>query len=216
MLIVGAKGFAKDILEILQQNNELNQLVFYDDLNSDIEDELFGEFPIIKSIEEAEEYFSNVDARFSIGIGNPNLRYEMYHKFTSFGGLLHSTISPKTDIGHYDVKIGQGCNILSGVKISNSVEIGMGTMIYYNSIINHDVVIGKFVEISPGAMVLGKCKIGNFTHIGSGAIILPGVIIGKYVKIAAGAVVTHNMPDHVMTAGVPAIIKKTNYYNQLK
>ncbi|WP_316817247.1 NeuD/PglB/VioB family sugar acetyltransferase [Pedobacter nyackensis] len=212
MLIIGAKGFAKDILEILQQNNELNQLVFYDDLNSDIEDELFGEFPIIKSTEEAEEYFSNVDTRFSIGIGNPDLRGKMYHKFTSLGGVLHSTISQKTDIGHYNVKMGQGCNILSGVKISNNVEIGMGTMIYYNSIINHDVVIGKFVEISPGAIVLGKCKIGNFTHIGSGAIILPEVIVGNHVKIAAGAVVTHNMPDHVMTAGVPAIIKKECFY----
>jgi sugar O-acyltransferase (sialic acid O-acetyltransferase NeuD family) len=210
MLIIGAKGFAKDILEILYQNNELNQLVFYDDLNPDIGNELFGEFPIIKSIEEAKEYFSNVDARFSIGIGNPTLRCKMYHKFTALGGILHSTISSKTDIGRYDVNIGQGCNILSGVKISNSVEIGMGAIIYYNSIINHDTVIGKFVEISPGAIVLGECKIGNFTHIGSGAIILPGVVIGNYVKIAAGAVVTQNMPDHVMTAGVPAIIKKTN------
>ncbi|MBB2148206.1 hexapeptide transferase [Pedobacter sp. LMG 31462] len=213
MLIIGAKGFAKDILEILQQNDELNQLVFYDDLSSDVEAELFGEFPILKSMEEAEQYFLNVDARFSIGIGNPNLRAEMYHKFTALGGLFHATISPKTEIGHYGVSIGKGCNILSGVKISNSVEIGMGTMIYYNSIINHDVVIGDFVEISPGAMVLGNCKIGSFTHIGSGAIILPGVIIGDYVKIAAGAVVTHNMPDNVMTAGVPAIIKKINYYN---
>ena len=212
MLIIGAKGFAKDILEILQHNDELSQLVFYDDLNSDGKDDLFGEFPIIKSIEEAAEYFSNVDARFSIGLGNPDLRCEMYHKFTTLGGILHSTISPKTDIGHYDVTIGQGCNILSGVKISNSVAIGMGTMIYYNSIINHDVVIGMFVEISPGAMVLGKCKIGNFTHIGSGAIILPEVIIGNYVKIAAGAVVTHDMPDNVMIAGVPAIIKKTDYF----
>ncbi len=213
MLIVGAKGFAKDILEILQERNELDQLVFYDDLNSDTEDQLFGKFPILKSIEAAEEYFSSVDARFSIGIGNPDLRYDMYHRFTSLGGVLHATISTKTDIGHYDVKIGQGCNILSGVKISNSVEIGMATMIYYNSIINHDVVIGDFVEISPGAMLLGKCKIGNFTHIGSGAIILPGVVIGNYVKIAAGAVVTHNMPDYVMTAGVPAIIKKINNYD---
>jgi len=215
MLIIGAKGFAKDILEILRQNKELNDLVFYDDINSDTEDGFFGEFPILKSLDEAAEYFSNVDDRFSIGIGNPNLRCKMYHKFTALGGVFHSTISPKIEIGHYDVSIAPGCNILSGVKISNSVEIGMGTMIYYNCIINHDVVIGKFVEISPGAIVLGKCKIGSFTHIGSGAVILPGVVIGNYVKIAAGAVVTHHTPHHVLTAGVPAIIKKTNYYSHL-
>lgn len=212
MLIIGAKGFAKDILEIMRQNNELDQLFFYDDLNSDIGDKLFGEFPILKSIEEAEAYFSNIDNRFSIGIGNPHLRCKMYHQFRAIGGILHDTISPRIDIGHYDVNIGIGCNILSGVKISNSVQIGMGTMIYYNSIINHDVVIGKFVEISPGAIVLGHCKIGSFTRVGSGSIILPGVTIGNYVEIAAGAVVTTDTPHHVMTAGVPAIVKKTDYY----
>ncbi|WP_316839160.1 acetyltransferase [Pedobacter gandavensis] len=212
MLIIGAKGFAKDILEILRQNNELDDLVFYDDINTD-EEELFGKFPIIRTMEEAALYFSNVDNRFSIGIGNPGLRSKMYHRFVAIGGEIHSTISPRTDIGHYEVSIGDGCNILSGVKISNSVEIGMGTMIYYNCLINHDVVIGRFVEISPGAIVLGKCKIGSYTHIGSGAVVLPGVVIGSYVTIAAGAVVTHNTPHHVMTAGVPAIIKKTNYYS---
>jgi len=211
MLIIGAKGFAKDILEIMRQNNELDQLFFYDDLNSDTEDKLFGEFPILKSMEEAEAYFSNIDNRFSIGIGNPHLRYEMYHQFTAIGGVLQATISPKIDVGHYQVSIGKGCNILSGVKISNSVEIGMGTMIYYNSIINHDVVIGKFVEISPGAIILGHCKIGSFTHIGSGAIVLPGVTVGNYVEIAAGAVVINDTPDHVLIAGVPAIVKKTDY-----
>lgn len=215
MLIIGAKGFAKDILEVMRQNNELDQLFFYDDLNSEIEDKLFGEFPILKSIEEAKVYFSTIDNRFSIGIGNPNLRCEMYHKFTAIGGVLQATISPRIDIGYYEVNIGKGCNILSGVKISNSVAIGMGTMIYYNSIINHDVVIGKFVEISPGAIILGHCRIGSFTHIGSGAIILPGVTIGNYVEIAAGAVVINDMPHHVMTAGVPAIVKKTDYYSAL-
>ncbi|WP_316820517.1 NeuD/PglB/VioB family sugar acetyltransferase [Pedobacter gandavensis] len=211
MLVIGAKGFAKDILEILLQNNELNNLVFYDDINSD-EDELFGEFPIIKTMEEAEHYFSNIDNRFSIGIGNPGLRCKMYYNFSAIGGVLHSTISPRIDVGHYDVSIANGCNILSGVKISNSVQIGMGTMIYYNCLINHDVMIGKFVEISPGAIVLGNCKIGSFTHIGSGAVILPGVEVGSYVTVAAGAVVTRDTPHHVMIAGVPAIIKKRNSY----
>ncbi|WP_316751931.1 acetyltransferase [Pedobacter gandavensis] len=214
MLIIGAKGFAKDVLGILHENNELNHLVFYDDLNTDTEDKLFGEFPIINSMEAARQYLLNVDNRFSIGIGNPNLRGKMYHKFIALGGVLTATISQKIDVGHYDVNIGEGCNILAGVKISNSVEIGMGTMIYYDSLINHDVVIGKFVEISPGAIILGHCKVGNFTHIGSGAVILPGVVVGNYVTIAAGAVVTKNTPHHTLTAGVPAIIKKKNYYFQ--
>lgn len=208
MLIVGAKGFAKEILHILEQNNEMNQVAFYDDVNLNNIDRIFNKFPIIKSINDAENYFKTIDNKFTIGIGNPVLRYNMYQKFTDANGVFTSTISRNTDMGEYEISIGNGCNILSGVKISNGVEIGMGCIIYYNSIITHDVQIGQFVEISPGATLLGGCKIGDFTHIGSGAIILPYTRIGKNVVIAAGAVITKDVPDNVMVAGVPGVVKK--------
>ena len=38
MLIIGAKGFAKEVLEILHQKNDLQNIVFYDDVNDDIGD----------------------------------------------------------------------------------------------------------------------------------------------------------------------------------
>ena len=208
MLIIGAKGFAKEILQILHQNGDLDQLAFYDDINPDIRDKLLNQFSVIKSIEQAGHFFETVDNRFTIGIGNPALRYKMYQKFMERGGVFTSTISKGAEIGSYEISIGRGSNILSGVKISNNTKIGLGCMIYYNSIVTHEVEIGKFVEISPGATLLGRCKIGDFTHIGSGAIILPDVIIGNNVVIAAGAVVTKNIQDNVMVAGVPAIIKK--------
>ena len=46
------------------------------------------------------------------------------------------------------------------------------------------------------------------SYIGTGTIILPGVTIGRESVVAAGAVVTKNVPDHVMVAGVPAIVKR--------
>ena len=33
MLIIGAKGFAKEVLEILHQNGQTENLCFYDDVN---------------------------------------------------------------------------------------------------------------------------------------------------------------------------------------
>ncbi|MFZ2430593.1 MAG: hexapeptide transferase, partial [Lutibacter sp.] len=35
MLVIGAKGFAKEVLEVVHQLNELENLVFYDDVNKD-------------------------------------------------------------------------------------------------------------------------------------------------------------------------------------
>ena len=57
MLVIGAKGYAKEVLEIIKENNLLENLVFYDDVNSDIGDKVFDTFPILKNYEEAKNYF---------------------------------------------------------------------------------------------------------------------------------------------------------------
>src|SRR5690554_701740 len=209
MLVIGAGGFAKEILEIVHQNNELDNLCFYDDVNIDAPQKLYNKFPVLKSLDEVEEYFKTVDNRFTIGIGNPFLRYKLFEKFSKVNGKLTSVISKFSEIGDYGVSIGDGCNILKNVKISNDVKIGKGTMIYYNSVITHDVEIGEFVEISPNVNVLGKAKIGNKTHIATGAIIFPDLKIGDNVIVGAGSIVTKNLPNNCTVIGSPAkIIKK--------
>ncbi|WP_445454323.1 acetyltransferase [Flavobacterium sp. 25HG05S-40] len=208
MLIIGAKGFAKEVLEILHQQNQIENLVFYDDVNTDAPEKLFGKFPILKSIEEAAHYFATIDKRFTIGIGNPVLRKQLKEKFCSLGGVYTSTVSTDASVGSYEVTIGDGTNILPGAILSNDTQIGEGCILYYNVIITHDCRVDDFVEISPSAIVLGRCVIGSYTQIGANATILPDVIIGKNVIIGAGSVVTKNVPDNSLVVGVPAILKK--------
>jgi sugar O-acyltransferase (sialic acid O-acetyltransferase NeuD family) len=210
MLIIGAKGFAKEVLEVCHQNGDNKSIAFYDDVNEDIGDVLYNQFPILHSVEQAKIYFKTVDNQFTVGIGNPVLREKLTSKFSSIGGVLTSTISKFSEIGSFEVTIDEGANILSGVKISNSVSIGKCPLIYYNTLITHDVIIGNFVEISPGVTILGRAMVGNLVHIGAGAIILPNVTIGNNVVIGAGSVVTKNLPDNCVAVGIPAKIIKQN------
>lgn len=208
MIIIGAKGFAKEVLEILNQNNQLENLVFYDDVNIDLPAKLYSQFPILKTAIEAENYFKTIDNKFTIGIGNPVLRKKLYDKFEALGGDFNSTISPKANIGSFGNHIDFGCNIMTGTVITNDVTIGKGTLINLNCTVGHDVVIGDFVELCPGVSVSGNCNIGEFSFIGTNATILPSISIGKNVIVAAGSVVTKDVPDNCMVAGIPAIIKK--------
>lgn len=207
MLIIGAKGFAKEILEICHQNDELENLCFYDDVNEDVTGELYGKFSIIKSIGEAKNYFKNTDNRFTIGIGNPNLRVSLYKKFIDLGGLFCSTIAPTSIIGHYGNTIKEGCNIMQKVVITNDVIVGKGVIINQLSSIGHDVIIGDFVEICPSVSISGNCTLGNNTFVGTNAVILPKVNIGNNVIIGASSVVTRDVPDNSTVIGIPGKIK---------
>jgi sugar O-acyltransferase (sialic acid O-acetyltransferase NeuD family) len=215
MIIIGAKGFAKEVLEILHQLNDLDNLVFYDDVNNDAPDILFGRFPVLKSIFEAENYFNTIDCRFTIGIGNPVLRKKLFDKFIAIGGEFISTISTNSIIGSYEVEIGIGSNVLAGSIFSNSTKIGIGCIVYYNSIITHDCIIGDFVEISPSVAVLGGVNIGDYCQIGTNATILPNIKIGENVIVGAGSVVIKDVPSNCVVVGSPAkIIKEISSLKQ--
>lgn len=209
MIILGAKGFAKEVLEVVLETTNSDQVAFYDDINLD-RTNLFEQFPILHSAREAKKFMLANGMHFTIGIGGPLLRFKVNRKLKDIGGILTTTISKKANIGSFEVNIGEGCNILSGAVISNSVKIGQGCILYYNSIITHDCQIGQFVEISPSANILGRVFIDDFTSIGANATVLPDLRIGKYAVIGAGAVVTKDIKDYEVVAGVPARKISTN------
>ncbi|HLF51307.1 acetyltransferase [Flavobacterium sp.] len=204
MLIIGAKGFAKEVLEVFHQLNQLDNIAFYDDVNVDSEHFLYGLFPILKNENEVKDFFNKYGNDFTIGIGNPQLRYVLMKKFISIGGNMVSSISNKAIIGSYGVKIGNGCNVLDNAIFSNGSSVGKGCIIYYNVTLTHDCEVGDFVELSPGVTLLGSCKIGSFSQIGANATILPKIKIGQNVIIGAGAVVTKDIPDNCVAVGLPS------------
>ena len=209
MVIVGAKGFAKEVLEILFQKKALQNLYFFDNLAPAPPDKLFGEFPVLRNMEAVKDVFLKTgDYTFTLGLGNPSLRYKLNKLFSEAGGIPTSTISPTVEIGSFGNSIGTGCNILSGTIITNHVTIGTCCLINPHCSISHDSVVGDFVEMSPGVRVTGGCTVGSFSVLGTNSSILPQVKLGVNVVVGAGAVVTKDVPDNSLVVGVPAVIKK--------
>lgn len=208
MLIIGGKGFAKEVLEVLHQLNRLDNLAFYDDVNEDVCGNLYNKFPILKNIDDASAYFKTIDNRFTIGIGNPILRKKLYDKFSEIGGVFSSTISSLAHIGSFGNEIQKGCNIMTGAVITSDVIIKQGSLINLNCTVGHDSIIGEFVELSPGVSISGNCIVGNYSVIGTNATVLPKVKIGKNVIIGAGSVVTKDVPDNSLVVGIPGKVLK--------
>ena len=59
MLIIGAKGFAKEVLEVVCQTNIEEEVAFFDDISSDIGKLIYKKYKVIKDIDAAKKYFLN-------------------------------------------------------------------------------------------------------------------------------------------------------------
>ena len=209
MIIVGAKGFAKEILQIVSVDMGLkdSDIVFFDNVSNDLPKKLYNRFNILKSFDEVKNYlFKSNDKNFVLGLGNPNHRQNMFEKFVSLGATPKTVIANKAELGSFEVILGDATSVMSGAILTNSIRIGKGCLININATIGHDCVIGDFVELSPNVNISGRCEIGSNSSIGTNAIIIPDVKIGENVIVGAGTVVLKNVPDNATIVGVPGKI----------
>lgn len=206
MLIAGAKGFAKQMLEVIDALQLKEEICFFDDYDASLT--RFFEYQVLKNEAELLHFFQQHGNSFSLGVGNPKTRFLVYKKLADMGGKLVSLISPRAQVARY-ASLENGVSVLTDVIVENSATVGDGSLLNLKACICHDCTIGRFVEISPGALITGGCSIGDFSFIGAGAVLKPQVKIGKNVVIGAGAVVVHDIPDNTTAVGVPAKVIKT-------
>ncbi len=205
MLIVGAQGFAKEILSLVDnsQQSPWESIAFFDDINLD-NDSIYKKFPILHTKEAVQQHFNIHGPHFVLGVGNPAVRVKLNQLMIDLGGEPISIISKQAIVGQFDTNIGKGTTIGDGVIITISVSVGVNCLINIASTIGHDCLIGDFVEICPNVSISGNCKIGAHSFIGTGAILLPGIELGPNTVVGAGTVVTKSFPSGVKLIGSPA------------
>ncbi len=182
-VIVGKGGFARETRWILDRrrcNSGYWNFCGYIDNETEGE-EILGDDSYLLKIKEKIDVF--------IAIGNPAVRMKLYEKYKENANI-------------------QSPNLIDNV-LTVDINIGNFNIINLGCTVGHDVQIGDFNTINPGTNISGNVKIDDLTEIGTGTKIIQGKNIGKGAVLAAGTVITKDVPNSVMVAGVPGIVKKT-------
>lgn len=197
MILIGASGHAKVILDILEKSDqEVKGLV---DANPDIT--ALQRYPVFY---DQEFQFSKEDD-YLISIGSNIIRKKIANShLLKYDWAIH----PSVILGD-DVTIGQGTVIMGNAIINSSTSIGNHCIINTSASIDHDNFLNDFVHVSPNATLCGAVTVGEGTHIGAGATIIPNIAIGKWATIGAGAVIIEDVPDGAIVVGNPGRIIKT-------
>lgn len=124
----------------------------------------------------------------------------------------------------FAVRIGRYCSIAEEVHIGwhpHPIHYMSTSPVFYQdfSHVYHldkpeNFDVSDFIRNTPPTQ-LKITKIDNDVWIGQGAFILPGVQIGDGAVIAARAVVTKDVPPYAVVAGVPAVVKKYRFKEEI-
>ena len=193
MILLGASGHAKVILDTLSSMGIMVEGLYDDDQNK----AKFKGFDIIGPISKAG--LRRGKCIISIGDNEIRKRIAQINGDLEFGNAIH----PNATISE-SVSIGTGTVVMPGVVVNTDTEIGEHCIINTSCSIDHDCMIESFAHISPNATLAGNVSVGEGAHIGAGSVVIPGIKIGKWSKVGAGAVVIRDVADFETVVGNPA------------
>lgn len=188
MILYGASGHAKVIIDILEANGQ--KIDFIVDDNPALTELL--DYEVRRNTGEYDEAI--------ISIGSCEIRKKVVEsiKVNMYLTSVHPSaiVSPRATID-------EGTVVMHGAIVQSCAKIGKHCIVNTGASVDHDCEIGDFVHVAPHATVLGGVKVGDGSWIGAGSVVKQYITIGKNCMIGAGAVVLKDVPDGVTVVGVP-------------
>lgn len=207
VVIVGASGFGRECLDVLEamiEAGEKVEVVGVLDDSPSLENLDRLQKRKVKYLGKVDNYLRSIDRGicYLIGIGDPRIRELIAEKFDLLNLQAFSAIHPKSSIGS-QIDLQPGVVICSGVTISTNVTLGRHVHLNPNVIIGHDSILKNFVSVNPGGVISGEVVVEKGVLVGATALILQQLRIGEKSTIGAGAVVTRRVPSSVVVKGIP-------------
>lgn len=198
VIILGASGHARSVIDIIIQNNEYE---VYGLIAGDKELGFWG-IDVVGQDSDLQRIYNEGVLYAFVAIGNNAIREKLSSRLRNIGYQLINVISKYAVISPH-AKLETGIVIMPGAIVNAEAQIQDGCIINTNASIDHDDVIGQYSHIAPGCAISGFTKVGSKCFIGTGSSVIDSIIIEDEVTIGAGTVVIKNVLKGKKVVGVP-------------
>lgn len=209
VVIVGAGGFAREVLEIFKEQNKVsttwNILGFIDE-NEEVRGKVINGYPVLGRLDWLRKHNSN-ELGCVIAIGTCEMRKQVVERLQEIGVNFYNAIHTSVIMSEF-VELGEDVIICAGSILTVNIKIGDHIHIDTNCTIAHDTVMENYCRVNPGVIINGNNRLGEGVYVGAGATFVQDISIGSWSTIGAGAVVIKDIPEKVVAVGVPARVVK--------
>jgi UDP-perosamine 4-acetyltransferase len=203
VVVIGAGGHAKVIVEILQEAGEF-EIVGCLSLAGG---ELLG-VPILGDDSLLPQLYKQGVRHGFIALGENRSRQKKAAEICRIGFTLANAISSKAVVSRRAL-FGCGVAVMPGAVINVMSRVEDGAIVNTGANVDHDCRLGPFSHIGPGVNLAGGVSVGEGAFLGTGVSVIPRISVGDWTVVGAGAVVIGDLPEKVTAVGVPAgIIKR--------
>ena len=203
VLILGAGGHGRVVLDILQQLRRYDVVGFLDN-NAAIHGRRVDGVLVRGAIVDLARWHRELDAQgVVIAIGDNGIRRGLARETVNLGIPLVNAVHPSATLAQ-SVTLGSNVVIAAGVVVCAHCQIGNSVILNTGCIVDHYTMVGEGCHICPGVRIAGRVKVEPGAFVGIGATVVPKVTLGCEAIIGAGAVVLHDVPPMATVVGVPA------------
>lgn len=199
LLILGAGGQGKVVLDLALACEEWDEISFLD--GAKVGENILG-YNVVGNFNEY-KVFNTEYTHAIVAVGNNDLRLRLIEKLIEVGYDVPVLIHPSAVVSNTS-EIGVGTVIMPQAVVNISSKIGKGCIVNTGVIIEHDCIIDDGVHLSPGAVLGGAVSIGSKSWVCLGAKVINNIKIGSSVIVGAGAVVISELESNTVAIGVPA------------
>ncbi|GEN30141.1 acyltransferase [Cerasibacillus quisquiliarum] len=203
LFIVGSGGFSKQVIEIVEKNNEQKQIYnlvgLVDDDKEKQKSEVLG-YKILGTTDFLHEY-SKVNKVYGvIAISNTKIRKQLASKLNNVEWI--NLIHPDAILTKY-MKLGKGNVISGGVVINPDCKLGNHCHLNIGTTLGHDVKLSDYVTVMPGSRISGNVHLKRNTLVGTGSTIIQNITINENTMLGAGTVIIKDTERNGLYVGVP-------------
>lgn len=181
LLLVGAGGFGRVVLEHAQQEYECSLVDDGVEAGTVIDGA-----KVIGGTDKLASYFPGYQ-KLIVAIGNNTVREKIYKEARRIGYSFPNIIVPSAYVSPHS-RIGDGCVILNNAVVQNGAVIGDGCLLNPGVEAHHDSCIGNYCLIYTNSVVRSLTHVGDRVWIGSTATVSTGASVPDDAVIEDGAV----------------------------